>query len=58
MDWTLHCTVDNIETELAKKARPVWVLVHDAPLDRKVDKLISGAAFVCLDICKPFDHKL
>ena len=33
-------------------------MVHDAPFDPKVDKLSSGAAFVCVDIREPFDHEL
>ena len=53
-----NCTVNTTETDTAEKAKSEWVVVHDAPFDPKVDKLSSGAAFVCLDIREPFDHEL
>ena len=46
------------ETDTVEKARYEWVVIHHAPFDLKVDKLTSGAAFVCLDIHGPFDHEL
>ena len=53
-----NCTVNTTETDTAEKARSEWVVVHDAPFHPKVDKLSSGAAFVCQDIHEPFDHEL
>ena len=53
-----NCTVNTTETDTAEKARSEWVVVHDAPFDPKVDKLSSGAAFVCVDIREPFDHEV
>ena len=53
-----NCTVNTTETDTVEKARSEWVVVHDAPFDPKVDKLSSGAAFVCVDIREPFDHEV
>ena len=53
-----NCTVNTPDTNTVEKARSEWVVIHDAPFNPKVDKLTSGAAFVCLDICEPFDHEL
>ena len=46
------------DTDTVEKARSEWVVIHDAPFGPNVDKLTSGAAFVCLGICEPFDHEL
>ena len=52
-----NCTVNTPETDKVEKARSEWVVIHDAPFDPKVEKLSSGAAFICPDIREPFDHK-
>ena len=51
-----NCTVNTTDTDTVQKARSEWVVICDAPFDPKLDKLTSGAAFVCLDIRKPFDR--
>jgi len=53
-----NCTVNTIDTDTVEKARSEWVVIRDAPFDPKVDKLTTGAAFVCLDIREPFDREL
>ena len=53
-----NCTVNTTDTDTVQKARSEWVVIRDAPFDPKVDKLTSGAAFVCLDIREPFDREL
>ena len=44
------------ETDTGKKGRTEWIEVHGAPFDTTGDKLSFLAAFVCLDICEPYDY--
>ena len=53
----LNCTVTKDKTDAVEKARTEWIQVHGAPFDPKGDKLSFSAAFVCLDVCEPYDYE-
>ena len=41
-----------MDTDTVETARCEWIQVYEAPFDPKFYKLMSVAAFVCLDICE------
>ena len=47
-----NCIINTVDTDKVETARYEWIQVYGAPFDPKFYKLMSVAAFVCLDICE------